>query len=82
MIKQDSQDNRIGQWTNISSTRWILQLSHELNPEAREGMYKLKAYIDERVITHNFEVEKYGKLQCHRTFFESYYSINPHSKSF
>ncbi|CAM4552778.1 unnamed protein product [Leuciscus chuanchicus] len=59
VMLEDSQDNRIGQWTNISSTRWILQRSHELNPEAREGIYKLKAYIGERVITHNFEVKKY-----------------------
>ncbi|XP_048017560.1 alpha-2-macroglobulin-like [Megalobrama amblycephala] len=59
VVLEDSHYNRIGQWTNISSTRWILQLSHELNPEAREGVYKLKAYIGERAITHNFEVKKY-----------------------
>uniref|UniRef100_A0A8C1P5Z2 Alpha-2-macroglobulin-like n=1 Tax=Cyprinus carpio TaxID=7962 RepID=A0A8C1P5Z2_CYPCA len=58
-IKQDNQNNRIGQWKNISSTRWILQLSHELNPEARQGIYKLKAYIGERAITHYFDVKKY-----------------------
>ncbi|KAL0174331.1 hypothetical protein M9458_030299, partial [Cirrhinus mrigala] len=58
-IKQDNQYNRIGQWTNISSTRWILQLSHKLNPEARQGIYKLMAYIGERTITHYFEVKKY-----------------------
>lgn len=82
-IKQDSHYNRIGQWTNISSTRWILQLSHELNPEAREGVYKLKAYIGERAISHNFEVKKYGKLQYHRTFFtKSDYSMNSHLKIF
>ncbi|RXN03911.1 alpha-2-macroglobulin-like protein [Labeo rohita] len=56
---QDSQANRIGQWTNISSTKWILQLSHELNPEAHQGVYKLKAFIGERMITHDFEVKKY-----------------------
>ncbi|XP_051718037.1 alpha-2-macroglobulin [Ctenopharyngodon idella] len=59
VILEDSRYNRIGQWANISSTRWILQLSHELNPEAREGVYKLKAYFGEQVITHNFEVKKY-----------------------
>uniref|UniRef100_A0A8C1NQY6 Uncharacterized protein n=1 Tax=Cyprinus carpio TaxID=7962 RepID=A0A8C1NQY6_CYPCA len=37
--QQDSQENRIGQWTNVSSTRWILQRSYELNPEARQGVY-------------------------------------------
>lgn len=67
-IKQDTQNNRIGQWKNISSTRWILQLSHELNPEARQGIYKLIAYIGDRAISHYFEVKKYGKWQYHRTF--------------
>ncbi|KAL1260706.1 hypothetical protein QQF64_008533 [Cirrhinus molitorella] len=59
VVLEDNHNNRIGQWTNISSTRWILQLSHELNPEARQGIYKLKAYIGERVITDYFEVKKY-----------------------
>uniref|UniRef100_A0A671NLG2 Alpha-macroglobulin receptor-binding domain-containing protein n=1 Tax=Sinocyclocheilus anshuiensis TaxID=1608454 RepID=A0A671NLG2_9TELE len=40
--QKDSQNNRIGQWTNISSTRWILQLSHELNPEARQVLPKFE----------------------------------------
>uniref|UniRef100_A0A8C1NSJ3 Uncharacterized protein n=1 Tax=Cyprinus carpio TaxID=7962 RepID=A0A8C1NSJ3_CYPCA len=49
--QQDSQENRIGQWTNVSSTRWILQRSYELNPEARQGVYRLRAYIGERMIS-------------------------------
>uniref|UniRef100_A0A8C2Q6U6 Alpha-2-macroglobulin-like n=1 Tax=Cyprinus carpio TaxID=7962 RepID=A0A8C2Q6U6_CYPCA len=57
--QQDSQGNRIGQWTNVSSTRWILQRSYELNPEARQGVYRLKTYIGERMISHDFEVKKY-----------------------
>uniref|UniRef100_A0A8C2ECD9 Alpha-2-macroglobulin-like n=1 Tax=Cyprinus carpio TaxID=7962 RepID=A0A8C2ECD9_CYPCA len=57
--QQDSQENRIGQWTNVSSTRWILQRSYELNPEARQGVYRLRAYIGERMISHDFEVKKY-----------------------
>uniref|UniRef100_A0A673K9W6 Alpha-2-macroglobulin-like n=1 Tax=Sinocyclocheilus rhinocerous TaxID=307959 RepID=A0A673K9W6_9TELE len=57
--QQDSQDNRIGQWTNVSSTRWILQRSYELNPEARQGVYRLRAYIGERMISRDFEVKKY-----------------------
>uniref|UniRef100_A0A671NMC7 Alpha-2-macroglobulin-like n=1 Tax=Sinocyclocheilus anshuiensis TaxID=1608454 RepID=A0A671NMC7_9TELE len=57
--QQDNQDNRIGQWTNVSSTRWILQRSYELNPEARQGVYRLRAYIGERIISHDFEVKKY-----------------------
>nr|XP_055052356.1 alpha-2-macroglobulin-like [Misgurnus anguillicaudatus] len=59
VVLEDSQNNRIGQWTNISSTRWILQRSYDLNPEAREGTYTLKAYIDERLITSYFQVKKY-----------------------
>ncbi|XP_051718032.1 alpha-2-macroglobulin-like isoform X3 [Ctenopharyngodon idella] len=59
VILEDSRGNRIGQWTNVSSTRWILQRSYELNPEARQGMYKLKAFISDRMISHNFEVKKY-----------------------
>uniref|UniRef100_A0A672Q6Y5 Alpha-2-macroglobulin-like n=1 Tax=Sinocyclocheilus grahami TaxID=75366 RepID=A0A672Q6Y5_SINGR len=57
--QQDSQDNRIGQWTNVSSTRWILQRSYDLNPEARQGVYRLRVYIGERMISHGFEVKKY-----------------------
>ncbi|XP_051962628.1 alpha-2-macroglobulin-like [Xyrauchen texanus] len=59
VVLEDSQHNRIGQWTNISSTRWILERSYELNPEARQGIYSLKAFIGIRVITQNFKVEKY-----------------------
>ncbi|XP_051522154.1 alpha-2-macroglobulin-P-like [Myxocyprinus asiaticus] len=59
VVLEDSQHNRIGQWTNISSTRWILQRSYELNPEARQGIYTLKASIGDRMITHTFEVKKY-----------------------
>ncbi|XP_056119468.1 alpha-2-macroglobulin-like [Rhinichthys klamathensis goyatoka] len=59
VVLEDSQGNRIGQWTNVSSTRWILQRSYELNPEARQGMYELKAFIGDRMISHDFEVKKY-----------------------
>uniref|UniRef100_A0A8C2AIB6 Alpha-2-macroglobulin domain-containing protein n=1 Tax=Cyprinus carpio TaxID=7962 RepID=A0A8C2AIB6_CYPCA len=55
----DHQENRIGQWTNVSSTRWILQRSYELNPEAHQGVYRLRAYIGERMISYEFEVKKY-----------------------
>uniref|UniRef100_A0A8C2KK18 Uncharacterized protein n=1 Tax=Cyprinus carpio TaxID=7962 RepID=A0A8C2KK18_CYPCA len=58
-VWHDSNGNRIGQWTNFSSTRWILQRSYELNPEGRQGMYKLKAYIGDRMISHDFKVKKY-----------------------
>ncbi|XP_026138194.1 alpha-2-macroglobulin-like [Carassius auratus] len=59
VVLEDSKGNRIGQWTNVSSTRWILQRSYELNPEGHQGMYKLKAYIGDRMISHDFEVKKY-----------------------
>ncbi|KAG1966973.1 pregnancy zone protein [Pimephales promelas] len=59
VVVEDNNNNRIGQWTNISSTDWILQLSHELNPEAQMGMYTLKAFIGEQTISHVFEVKKY-----------------------
>ncbi|XP_065137318.1 alpha-2-macroglobulin-like isoform X1 [Paramisgurnus dabryanus] len=59
VVLEDSQNNRIGQWTNISSTRWILQRSYDLNPEARQGTYTLKAHIGERLISHYFKVKKY-----------------------
>uniref|UniRef100_A0A3B4CM19 NTR domain-containing protein n=1 Tax=Pygocentrus nattereri TaxID=42514 RepID=A0A3B4CM19_PYGNA len=57
--KEDNKGNRIGQWTNVSSTGLIVQLSHELNPEASEGEYLLEAYIGDRSFTHYFEVKKY-----------------------
>uniref|UniRef100_A0AAR2KIF3 Uncharacterized protein n=1 Tax=Pygocentrus nattereri TaxID=42514 RepID=A0AAR2KIF3_PYGNA len=56
---RDNKGNRIGQWTNVSSTGLIVQLSHELNPEASEGQYKLEAYIGDRQTRHYFEVKKY-----------------------
>ncbi|XP_036453843.1 alpha-2-macroglobulin-like isoform X2 [Colossoma macropomum] len=56
---EDNKGNRIGQWTNVSSTGLIVQLSHKLNPEAPEGQYKVKANIGDRSITHNFKVKKY-----------------------
>ncbi|KAK7175524.1 hypothetical protein R3I93_002440 [Phoxinus phoxinus] len=59
VVVEDNHNNRIGQWTNVSSTGWILQLSHELNPEAQIGMYSLKAFIGDRTISQVFEVKKY-----------------------
>ncbi|KAG1931636.1 pregnancy zone protein [Pimephales promelas] len=59
VVVEDKDNNRIGQWTNVSSTGLILQLSHELNPEAQMGMYTLKAFIAEREVSQIFEVKKY-----------------------
>ncbi|KAL1279110.1 hypothetical protein QQF64_025783 [Cirrhinus molitorella] len=59
VMVEDYNGNRINQWTNVSSTRWILQLSHQLNSEAQVGMYSLRAFIGERMISQVFEVKKY-----------------------
>ncbi|XP_047676890.1 alpha-2-macroglobulin-like [Tachysurus fulvidraco] len=56
---QDSHQNRIGQWTNVSSTGLILQLSHELNAEAPQGRYELIANTGKSLIKYNFKVEKF-----------------------
>ncbi|KAL7848748.1 hypothetical protein SRHO_G00203710 [Serrasalmus rhombeus] len=44
---------------NPGQTGLIVQLSHELNPEAPEGQYKLEAYIGNRETRHYFKVMKY-----------------------
>ncbi|XP_060799860.1 alpha-2-macroglobulin-like isoform X1 [Neoarius graeffei] len=59
VILEDNHRNRIGQWTNVSSTGLILQLSHELNAEAPQGHYSLIAKIDNRLVSHYFKVQKY-----------------------
>ncbi|XP_051551628.1 alpha-2-macroglobulin-like protein 1 [Myxocyprinus asiaticus] len=59
VVVEDSKNNRIGQWTNVSSSKWILQLSHELNPEAQLGMYTLMAFIGDQIFKWPFEVKKY-----------------------
>ncbi|KAK2881132.1 hypothetical protein Q8A67_018400 [Cirrhinus molitorella] len=59
VVLEDNKGNRIGQWTNVSSTSWILQRSYELNPEGHQGVYQLKAYIGNRMISHDFKVKKY-----------------------
>uniref|UniRef100_A0A672NQ86 Alpha-2-macroglobulin-like protein 1 n=1 Tax=Sinocyclocheilus grahami TaxID=75366 RepID=A0A672NQ86_SINGR len=59
LVFWDLLNNQIGQWTNVSSTGWILELSHQLNPEAQVGMYTLRAFIDDRMISRVFEVKKY-----------------------
>ncbi|KAI5630560.1 alpha-2-macroglobulin-like isoform X2 [Silurus asotus] len=57
--QKDNNDNRIGQWTNVTSTRLILQLSHELNAEAPLGQYQIIANAEGKLVTHYFEVKKY-----------------------
>uniref|UniRef100_A0A3B1KJM1 Macroglobulin domain-containing protein n=1 Tax=Astyanax mexicanus TaxID=7994 RepID=A0A3B1KJM1_ASTMX len=56
---EDNKGNRIGQWMNVSSTILILQLSHQLNSEASEGVYKLEAKTGDRSTFHDFIVRKY-----------------------
>ncbi|XP_053728850.1 alpha-2-macroglobulin-like [Synchiropus splendidus] len=57
---QDSNRNRIGQWLNQTASGTILQLSHALNSEAREGFYRLVvSTADGQRTEHSFKVEKY-----------------------
>ncbi|XP_046718535.1 alpha-2-macroglobulin-like [Silurus meridionalis] len=55
---QDNYQNRIGQWTNVSSGL-ILQLAHELNAEAPQGHYQIIADTGNKMIRHGFKVEKH-----------------------
>ncbi|XP_056308970.1 pregnancy zone protein-like [Danio aesculapii] len=59
VVVENNNNIRIHQWTNISSTNWILELSHILHAEAQVGTYTLKAYIDDRIISKRFDVKKY-----------------------
>ncbi|XP_062275146.1 alpha-2-macroglobulin-like [Scomber scombrus] len=56
---EDPQSNRIGQWQNETSNSKILQFSHSLNSEAREGIYQVIVTSGEDKFYHSFEVEKY-----------------------
>uniref|UniRef100_A0AAY5EJF4 Uncharacterized protein n=1 Tax=Electrophorus electricus TaxID=8005 RepID=A0AAY5EJF4_ELEEL len=58
-VRGDNNNNRIGQWMNVSSSGLILQLSHKLNSEAPQGLYKLKANIGNKLTEHHFKVKKY-----------------------
>ncbi|XP_070684798.1 alpha-2-macroglobulin-like [Pempheris klunzingeri] len=56
---KDAKGNRIGQWLNTTSASKILQLSHSLNPEAHEGYYAIKVWINGKQVDKHFKVEKY-----------------------
>uniref|UniRef100_A0A8C6SZT6 Alpha-2-macroglobulin n=1 Tax=Neogobius melanostomus TaxID=47308 RepID=A0A8C6SZT6_9GOBI len=56
---EDANGNRIGQWLKQTSAGKILQLSHPLNTEAKEGTYQISVSFEEDRIFHNFKVEKY-----------------------
>ncbi|KAK9520429.1 hypothetical protein VZT92_020315 [Zoarces viviparus] len=56
---EDPKNNRIGQWLNQTSNSKILQLSYDLNSEARIGMYQVIVTIGLEKTYHNFKVEKY-----------------------
>uniref|UniRef100_A0A8C6T1T9 Alpha-2-macroglobulin n=1 Tax=Neogobius melanostomus TaxID=47308 RepID=A0A8C6T1T9_9GOBI len=58
-VSQDANGNRIGQWLKQTSAGKILQLSHPLNTEAKEGTYQISVSFEEDRIFHNFKVEKY-----------------------
>nr|XP_009296557.2 pregnancy zone protein-like [Danio rerio] len=59
VVLEDFRNIRINQWTNVSSVNWILELSHVLIPEAQVGMYTLRAYIGDRIISQSFDVKQY-----------------------
>ncbi|RXN08345.1 alpha-2-macroglobulin-like isoform X2 [Labeo rohita] len=59
VVVEDNHHIQIGQWTNVSSTGWILELSHDLNPEAQAGLYTLRALIGDQMVSQVFEVKKY-----------------------
>uniref|UniRef100_A0A3P9PFK9 Alpha-2-macroglobulin-like n=1 Tax=Poecilia reticulata TaxID=8081 RepID=A0A3P9PFK9_POERE len=56
---EDPNNNRIGQWLNETSSSKILQLSYNLNSEAREGTYRVSVTVYRNKIQHYFKVEKY-----------------------
>ncbi|XP_030632007.1 alpha-2-macroglobulin-like [Chanos chanos] len=57
---EDSRQNRISQWVDVSSKSKILQLSHNLDSEAPLGMYQIIVEIDGRQIRHYFRVKEYA----------------------
>ncbi|KAK5869016.1 hypothetical protein PBY51_009980 [Eleginops maclovinus] len=56
---EDANRNKIGQWLNETSDSKILQLSYDLNSEAREGSYQVTVSTGSNKIHHSFKVEKY-----------------------
>uniref|UniRef100_A0A8C9TDN9 Alpha-2-macroglobulin-like n=1 Tax=Scleropages formosus TaxID=113540 RepID=A0A8C9TDN9_SCLFO len=59
VIQLDVHQNRIGQWTNVSTNGRILQLSHPLSSEAPLGTYTLSAAVGETRTQHSFKVKEY-----------------------
>uniref|UniRef100_A0A8C9S3Q6 Alpha-macroglobulin receptor-binding domain-containing protein n=1 Tax=Scleropages formosus TaxID=113540 RepID=A0A8C9S3Q6_SCLFO len=59
LLVQDVHQNRIGQWTNVSTNGRILQLSHPLSSEAPLGTYTLSAAVGETRTQHSFKVKEY-----------------------
>ncbi|TRY74304.1 hypothetical protein DNTS_002941, partial [Danionella cerebrum] len=59
LVIEDNNNIRIAQWANVSSTSWLLELSYDLNPEAQVGLYTVRAFIGDRMISQVFEVKKY-----------------------
>uniref|UniRef100_A0A8C9VWL4 Alpha-2-macroglobulin-like n=1 Tax=Scleropages formosus TaxID=113540 RepID=A0A8C9VWL4_SCLFO len=57
--QNDVHQNRIGQWTNVSTNGRILQLSHPLSSEAPLGTYTLSAAVGETRTQHSFKVKEY-----------------------
>ncbi|XP_072314553.1 alpha-2-macroglobulin-like [Eucyclogobius newberryi] len=56
---KDSVSNRVAQWLERSSGGGILQLSYDLDPEAKEGEFSLTVINGRVTTTVRFQVEKY-----------------------
>uniref|UniRef100_UPI0037E968C3 alpha-2-macroglobulin-like n=1 Tax=Semicossyphus pulcher TaxID=241346 RepID=UPI0037E968C3 len=60
VVLQDPNSNRIAQWLDQHITGGILDLSHEMIPEAVEGTYRIIAKTDkEEKIDHSFTIKEY-----------------------
>uniref|UniRef100_A0A3B4A153 Alpha-2-macroglobulin-like 1 n=1 Tax=Periophthalmus magnuspinnatus TaxID=409849 RepID=A0A3B4A153_9GOBI len=59
----DRQNNRVAQWLDRSTDGRMVQLTFDLDPQAKEGSYSVSVKVKgaRHEITHKFDVEKYGK---------------------
>uniref|UniRef100_A0AAV2J493 Uncharacterized protein n=1 Tax=Knipowitschia caucasica TaxID=637954 RepID=A0AAV2J493_KNICA len=55
----EPQQNRVAQWLDQTSQGGILQLSYELDPQAKEGFYRITVTKGSEQLSHTFQVEKY-----------------------
>uniref|UniRef100_A0A8C9RSC9 Alpha-2-macroglobulin-like n=1 Tax=Scleropages formosus TaxID=113540 RepID=A0A8C9RSC9_SCLFO len=58
-LKQDVNNNRLNQWTNITSTNMLLQLSYPLTTESPVGAYRIVLPVGMRNTEQTFAVKEY-----------------------